>query len=50
MRNSFSLGTIFGIGLRADLSWAIAFILLVWMLIARDNILAFLQTRAQLGV
>ncbi|MBI3361126.1 MAG: site-2 protease family protein [Chloroflexi bacterium] len=36
MRNSFSLGTIFGIELRADLSWLVAFGLVVWMLSAHD--------------
>lgn len=34
MRNSFSLGTIFGIELRADFSWLVALVLLVWMLSA----------------
>ena len=34
MRNSFSLGTFFGVELRADLSWLIAFVLVVWMLSA----------------
>ena len=34
MRNSFSLGAIFGIELRADFSWLIALVLLVWMLSA----------------
>lgn len=34
MRNSFVLGTLFGIELRADFSWLIGFGLLVWMLAA----------------
>jgi len=34
MRNSFSLGTFFGVELRADLSWLIAFGLVAWMLSA----------------
>ena len=34
MRNSFLLGTFFGVELRADLSWLVAFGLVVWMLSA----------------